>query len=56
MLDKDKSGKISEGEIKNSLKLDYDDENTLNGLIKKFDLNGDGMIDYNEFLNMMNDG
>ncbi len=56
MLDKDKSGKITKDEIKNSLKLDNVDEDTLNELIKKFDLNGDGMIDYNEFLNMMNDG
>ena len=53
MLDKDKSGKITKDEIKNSLKLDNVDEDTLNELIKKFDLNGDGMIDYNEFLNMM---
>ena len=56
MLNKDKSGKITKDEIKNSLKLDNVDEDTLNELIKKFDLNGDGMIDYNEFLNMMNDG
>ncbi len=55
MLDKDKSGKITKDEIKNSLKLDNVDEDTLNELIKKFDLNGDGMIDYNEFLNMMNE-
>ena len=49
MLDKDKSGKITKDEIKNSLKLDNVDEDTLNELIKKFDLNGDGMIYYNEF-------
>ena len=55
ILDKDKSWKITKDEIKNSLKLDNVDEDNLNKLIKKFDLNGDGMIDYNKFLNMMND-
>jgi calcium-dependent protein kinase len=56
MLDKDGTGKITKEEIKKALKLDNDvDENVLNQLIKKYDLNGDGMIDYNEFLNMMNE-
>jgi calcium-dependent protein kinase len=55
MLDKDGSGKITKDEIKKALKLDKVDEEVLNQLIQKYDLNGDGMIDYNEFLNMMND-
>ena len=55
MLDKDGTGKITKEEIKKALKLDNVDENVLNQLIKKYDLNGDGMIDYNEFLNMMNE-
>ena len=55
MLDKDNSGKITKDEIKKALKLDKVDEEILNQLIQKYDLNGDGMIDYNEFLNMMNE-
>jgi len=53
MLDIDSSGKISKEEIKKSLKLDNIDESTLDKYIKQYDLNGDGEIDYNEFLNMM---
>ena len=45
MLNKDKSEKITKDEIKNSLKLYNVDEDNLNKLRKKFDLNGDGMID-----------
>ena len=55
MLDKDGTGKITKDEIKKALKLDKVDEEILNQLIQKYDLNGDGMIDYNEFLNMMNE-
>ncbi len=53
MMDIDSSGKISKEEIKKSLKLDNVDESTLDKYIKQYDLNGDGEIDYNEFLNMM---
>ena len=53
MLDKDKSGKISKEEIKNALKLDNIDNQQLSLYIQKFDLNGDGQIDYYEFLHMM---
>ena len=52
-MDIDSSGKISKEEIKKSLKLDNVDESTLDKYIKQYDLNGDGEIDYNEFLNMM---
>ncbi len=55
MLDKDGSGKITKDEIKKALQLDNVGEEVLDQLIKKYDLNGDGVIDYNEFLNMMND-
>jgi len=55
MLDKDGSGKITKDEIKKALQLDNVGEEVLEELIKKYDLNGDGVIDYNEFLNMMND-
>ena len=55
MLDKDGSGKITKDEIKKALQLDNVGEEVLDELIKKYDLNGDGVIDYNEFLNMMND-
>ena len=53
MLDRDSSGKISKDEIKKALKLDNLDDVTLEKYIKEYDLNGDGEIDYNEFLNMM---
>ena len=53
MLDKDNNGKISKEEIKNALKLDNIDNNQLSIYIQKFDLNGDGEIDYYEFLHMM---
>ena len=53
MLDRDSSGKISKDEIKKALKLDDVDDVTLEKYIKQYDLNGDGEIDYNEFLNMM---
>ena len=49
MLDLDGSGKISKLEIKFALSGDLDDE-TLEKLIQEFDLNGDGEIDYREFL------
>lgn len=53
MLDADGSGKISKDEIRKALKLDNIDDHTLDKYIKEYDLNGDGEIDYNEFLNMM---
>jgi calcium-dependent protein kinase len=53
MLDKKGTGKISKEELKKALKLDNVSDSTLDQYIKKYDLNNDGTIDYNEFLNMM---
>ena len=47
------SKNATEDEIKKALKLDDVDDVTLEKYIKQYDLNGDGEIDYNEFLNMM---
>jgi len=52
-FDKDNSGKISVKEIGTIINAQYDDFKDLENEIKKFDLNGDGEIDYNEFCNMM---
>ena len=52
-LDKDQDGKINKDEIKTVLKGEEFDENELNEFIKKFDLNGDGQINYYEFLSNM---
>ena len=52
-LDKDQDGKINKDEIKTVLKGEDFDENELNKFIKKFDLNGDGQINYYEFLSNM---
>ena len=49
MLDLDGSGKISKAEIKQALNKDIDNE-TLDRIIKDFDLDGDGEIDYKEFV------
>ena len=50
-LDTDGSGKIGRNEIKRILNSENDDK--IDELIKKIDKNGDGEIDYNEFLDMM---
>ena len=55
MLDKDGSGKISKNEIKNALNKEKIREKDLNRFIKEFDLNGDGEIDYYEFVNGMSE-
>ena len=52
MLDYDGSGKISKEEIKSALKDEVDDE-ALEKLIQEFDLDGDGEIDYREFITGM---
>ena len=49
MLDLDGSGKISKSEIKQALNGDIDNE-TLEKIIQEYDLNGDGEIDYKEFV------
>jgi calcium-dependent protein kinase len=51
MFDKDDSGKISIDEVKQIMK--EDDDAKIQEIIKKYDLNNDGEIDYAEFLNMM---
>ena len=49
MLDYDGSGKISKAEIKRALNGDVNNE-TLDKIIQEFDLDGDGEIDYKEFV------
>jgi calcium-dependent protein kinase len=55
MLDKDKTGKISKEEIKKVLNDENIDEEEMKQFILKFDLNGDGEVDYNEFILGMNE-
>ncbi len=50
-FDKDGSGKISTQEIKNIISVN--EHANIDNLIKSFDTNGDGEIDYNEFILMM---
>ena len=52
-FDKDGSGKISTDEVKQILKVENDDVQMVEEMIKSFDINNDGEIDYNEFLTMM---
>ena len=53
ILDKDKNGKITKKELKKALNDEDIDEEDLNQFITKFDLNGDGEIDYEEFITNM---
>ncbi|MCQ2817857.1 MAG: protein kinase [archaeon] len=55
MLDKDNSGKISKDEIRATLKTDEMEDAVLENYIKQYDKNNDGEIDYEEFIDMMND-
>jgi len=55
LLDKDGSGKISKDEIKKVLNNQKIREEDLKNFIKKFDLDGDGEIDYYEFVTGMSD-
>ena len=55
MLDKDGSGKISKNEIKQALNKEKISGIELNNFIKQFDLNGDGEIDYYEFITGMSE-
>ena len=55
MLDKDNSGKISKDEIKKALNDEKVREEDLKNFIKIFDLDGDGQIDYYEFVAGMSD-
>ncbi len=52
-FDVDGTGKISKDDILNVLKLERDYEGKIEEMIKEADKNGDGEIDYMEFLNMM---
>lgn len=57
MFDVDNSGKIDAQEVKNLLEgEEYKDQiptEQLNQLIAEVDVNGDGEIDFEEFLSMM---
>ena len=55
ILDKDKNGKISKNELKKALNDEDIDEEELNQFIINFDLNGDGEIDYEEFITNMSE-
>jgi len=52
-FDKDGNGKISIDEVKNTLQAQNEEAKALEEMIKKYDINGDGEIDYNEFIAMM---
>ena len=54
-MDKDGNGKITKDEIKKVLKGQDIDENDFKQFITKFDLDGDGQIDYYEFISNMNE-
>ena len=54
LFDEDKSGKISKSEISKVLKFKKSGAE-MTKLFEKYDLNGDGEIDFEEFLNMMKD-
>lgn len=60
MFDKDDDGKITASELKEVLGSQdmYQDKDSKfwDDLVKEVDLNGDGVIDYNEFIVMMNKG
>ena len=53
LLDRDNSGKISKNNMIKVLKLENLNEKIVDNYIKKYDINKDGEIDYNEFLDMM---
>lgn len=53
VFDKDNSGKISAEEIKSIIQDENMSLDKAKELIKTFDTNGDGEIDYNEFITMM---
>ena len=53
MLDKANNGKITKSELMSVLKLQPNNDSYVNELIKCADKNGDGVIDYKEFLECM---
>jgi len=52
-FDKDKNGKITKDELLIALKGEKSQENLIRKFISDVDKNNDGKIDYNEFLNLM---
>ena len=53
MLDKDNNGKITKEELMEVLKTEKSQEKEIEKYIKIADINGDGIIDYTEFLKLM---
>jgi calcium-dependent protein kinase len=53
MFDKDNTGKITKSDLMSVLKLENNNDQYVNDLIKNADKNGDGVIDYKEFLEFM---
>jgi len=53
ILDKDNDGKISKEELMEVLKTEKNQEKEIEKYIKMVDINGDGTIDYTEFLQLM---
>ena len=52
-FDKDKNGKITKDELLIALKGEKSQEKLIGKFISDVDKNHDGKIDYNEFLNLM---
>lgn len=53
MMDKEGNGKITKDELMSVLKLEPENDKYISELIKNADANGDGVIDYKEFLEFM---
>ena len=53
VLDKDKSGAITKDELMSVLNIPNDEAGEVEKLMKSADKNGDGKIDYKEFLELM---
>ena len=54
MYDKDNNGHITKEELIQALKAEKSQEKEIEQYIKAVDKNGDGKIDYKEFLALMN--
>ena len=53
ILDKDNCGKIKKEELMDTLKLDKSQEKEVEKFIREADKDGDGAINYKEFLELM---
>ena len=53
LFDKDNSGKITKDELMKVLKVDKNQEKEIEKIIKEADKDGDGVINYKEFLELM---